>query len=68
MMGTSENNRSVPRPGPTVAPPRTASPGMGGVASAPARQLPSPAQPRQVEANAKATRPQTASAAPGFSF
>jgi hypothetical protein len=51
-----------------MAPPRTASPGMGGVASAPARQLPAPAQPRQAEANAKATRPQTASAAPGFSF
>ncbi|HEY0131998.1 MAG TPA: type II and III secretion system protein family protein [Allosphingosinicella sp.] len=68
MLGTSEYNKPVPRPGPTMAPPRTASPGMGGVASVPARQLPAPAQPRQAEANAKATRPQTAAAAPGFSF
>jgi pilus assembly protein CpaC len=62
----SENNRAVPRPGPTMAEPRTASPGMGGVASAPVRQLPAPARQRQAEA--KATRPQSASAAPGFSF
>ncbi|MGA9583505.1 MAG: type II and III secretion system protein family protein [Allosphingosinicella sp.] len=68
MLGTSEYNKPVPRPGPTMAPARTASPGMGGVASVPARQLPAPAQPRQAEANAKATRPQTASATPGFSF
>ncbi len=68
MLGTSEYNKPVPRPGPTMAPARTASPGIGGVAIAPARQLPAPAQPRQVEAKAKATRPQTASAAPGFSF
>jgi pilus assembly protein CpaC len=68
MLGTSEYNKPVPRPGPTMAPPRTASPGMGGVASAPQRQLPAPAQPRQAEATAKATRPQAASAAPGFSF
>jgi pilus assembly protein CpaC len=67
MLGTSEYNKPVPRPGPTMAPPRTASPGMGGVASAPARQLPAPAK-RQAEANSKATRPQTASATPGFSF
>ena len=66
MLGTSENNKAVPRPGPTMAAPRTASPGMGGVASAP--QLPAPAQPRQAETSAKATRPQTPSAAPGFSF
>jgi pilus assembly protein CpaC len=69
MLDKGEYNRSGPRPGPVMADPRTASPGMGGVASAPARQLPVPAQPRQAEANAKAaTRPQTASAAPGFSF
>jgi pilus assembly protein CpaC len=66
MLGTSEYNKPVPRPGPTMAAPRTASPGMGGVASVPARQLPAPAQPRQAEA--KATRPQPAAAAPGFSF
>jgi pilus assembly protein CpaC len=68
MLGTSEYNKAVPRPRPTMAPARTASPGMGGVASAPARQLPAPAQPRQAETNAKATRPQSASATPGFSF
>ncbi|MGZ8342239.1 MAG: type II and III secretion system protein family protein [Allosphingosinicella sp.] len=68
MLGTTEYNKPVPRPGPTMAAPRTASPGMGGVASAPVRQLPAPAQPRQAEANAKATRPQPASATPGFSF
>ncbi|HEU0097406.1 MAG TPA: type II and III secretion system protein family protein [Allosphingosinicella sp.] len=66
MLGTSEYNKAVPRPGPTMAPSRNASPGMGGVASVPARQLPAPAQPRQAEA--KATRPQSASATPGFSF
>ena len=66
-LGTSEYNKPVPRPGPTMAEPRTASPGLGGVASAPARRLPAaPATPRQAEA--KATRPQTASATPGFSF
>ncbi|HYW15922.1 MAG TPA: type II and III secretion system protein family protein [Allosphingosinicella sp.] len=65
MLDKGEYNRSAPRPGPSMAAPRTASPGMGGVASAP-RQL--PAQPRQAEANAKATRPQAASATPGFSF
>lgn len=66
LLNDGENNRAVPRPGPTMAEPRTASPGMGGVASAPARQLPAPARQRQVEA--KATRPQSASATPGFSF
>lgn len=66
LLNDGENNRAVPRPGPTMAEPRTASPGMGGVASAPARQLPVPARQRQAEA--KATRPQSASAAPGFSF
>jgi pilus assembly protein CpaC len=66
-LGTSEYNKPVPRPGPTMAEPRTASPGIGGVASAPARRLPAaPAEPRRAEA--KATRPQTASATPGFSF
>jgi pilus assembly protein CpaC len=68
MLGTTEYNKPVPRPGPTMAPPRQASPGMGGVASVPARRVPGPAQPGQVEANAKATRPQSAAAAPGFSF
>jgi pilus assembly protein CpaC len=67
MLGTSQYSKPVPRPGPTAAAPRTASPGMGGVASAPA-QLPAPAQPRQAEARAKATRTQSASATPGFSF
>jgi pilus assembly protein CpaC len=66
LLDDGDNNRAVRRPGPTMAEPRTASPGMGGVASAPVRQLPAPAQQRQAEA--KATRPQSASAAPGFSF
>ena len=66
MLGTGEYNKSAPRPGPAMAAPRTASPGMGAVSSAP-RQLPAPAQPRQAEANSKATRPQAASATPGFS-
>ncbi|HEX8511742.1 MAG TPA: type II and III secretion system protein family protein [Allosphingosinicella sp.] len=66
-LGTDEYNRGdVRRPGPTMAEPRTAAPGMGGVASTPAKPLPAPAQQRQVEA--KATRPQTPAAAPGFSF
>ena len=54
------------RPGPTVAPPQTVQPGVGGISSLPA---PSPAAPAQAEAKAKGTRPeQQASAAPGFSF
>ncbi|HEX8624705.1 MAG TPA: type II and III secretion system protein family protein [Allosphingosinicella sp.] len=66
-LGTDEYNRGdVRRPGPTMAEPRTAAPGMVGVASGPARPLPAPARERQVEA--KATRPQTPAAAPGFSF
>ncbi|HEX8261987.1 MAG TPA: type II and III secretion system protein family protein [Allosphingosinicella sp.] len=66
-LGTAEYNKPVPRPGPTMAEPRTASPGLGGVASVPARRLPAaPAPARRAEA--KATRPQTASATPGFSF
>jgi pilus assembly protein CpaC len=67
MLGTGEYNKAAPRPGPAVAAPRTASPGMGGVASAP-QQRQAPAQPRQAESKAKATRPQTAAATPGFSF
>jgi pilus assembly protein CpaC len=67
MLDAGEYSKPVPRPGPAMAGPRTAGPGMGGVASAP-RPLPAPAQPRQAEASAKATRPQTAAATPGFSF
>ncbi|HEX9963788.1 MAG TPA: type II and III secretion system protein family protein [Allosphingosinicella sp.] len=66
MLGKGEYNKPVPRPGPVMAEPRTASPGIGGIASAPT--LPAPAQPRQSEAQAKATRPQAGSATPGFSF
>jgi pilus assembly protein CpaC len=54
------------RPGPTVAPPQTAQPGVGGMSSLPA---PQPAAPARAEAKPKATRPEPqASAAPGFSF
>lgn len=67
MLDAREYSKPVPRPGPTMAGPRTAGPGISGVASAP-QPRPVPAQPRQAEAKAKATRPQTASAAPGFSF
>jgi len=67
MLGTGEYNRVAPRPGPAMAGPRTVSPGMGGVASAPPQRQ-APAQSGQAQANAKATRPQTATATPGFSF
>jgi pilus assembly protein CpaC len=56
------------RPGPTMAGPQAQGPGVGGIAAAPAQQLPAPARPTQAEANAKATRPQTGTATPGFSF
>lgn len=66
-LGTDEYNRSGGRrPGPTMAEPRSAAPGLGGVASLPAAPLPAPERKRQAEA--KATRPQAASASPGFSF
>jgi pilus assembly protein CpaC len=51
------------RPGPTVATPPGAAPGIGGVSSAPVRQ-PAPAARRQQAA----IRNEQASAAPGFSF
>lgn len=61
---TGENGAQ--RPGPTVAPPQTVQPGVGGMTSLPE---PQPAAPARAEAKAKATRPeQQASAAPGFSF
>jgi pilus assembly protein CpaC len=64
-LGTAEYNKSgARRPGPTMAEPGT-TPGVGGVAAVPARQLPPPApQPRREAA----TKPQQPSAAPGFSF
>jgi pilus assembly protein CpaC len=66
-LDASDYSRSgAARPGPIMAGPRAQGPGVGGMAAAPARQLPAPA--RQAEASAKATRPQTAAAAPGFSF
>jgi pilus assembly protein CpaC len=69
LLDASDYSRSgAARPGPTMAGPQAQGPGVGGIAAAPARQLPAPAKPRQAEASAKATRPQTATAAPGFSF
>jgi pilus assembly protein CpaC len=55
------------RPGPTVAQPQGATPGIGGLSSAPARPAPAPAAQRRQAA----TRPEQATAsaaAPGFSF
>jgi pilus assembly protein CpaC len=67
-LGTGEYNKSgARRPGPTVAEPRTATPGMSGAANLPVAPAPAPAQPRRAEV--KATKPETvASATPGFSF
>ena len=67
-LGTGEYSRpDTGRPGPTTAGPRVQGPAIGGGAAlAPARQL--PAAPPQRQAATKATRPQTASATPGFSF
>jgi pilus assembly protein CpaC len=66
-LGTGEYSRpGAGRPGPTTAGPQVKGPGIGGAAMAPARQL--PATPPQRQAATKATRPQTASATPGFSF
>ncbi|HEX2762374.1 MAG TPA: type II and III secretion system protein family protein [Allosphingosinicella sp.] len=63
-LGTSDYSRSgARRPGPTMAEPQAA-PGVGGVAAAPARQVPPSPQPRREAA----TKPQQPSAAPGFSF
>jgi pilus assembly protein CpaC len=55
------------RPGPSVAPPRAVSPGIGAVGAA---NVPAPAAPAPVrQAQPKATRPQqNASVTPGFSF
>jgi len=54
------------RPGPTVAQPQGAAPGISGLSEAPARVPPAPAARRQPQP--AATRPEQASAAPGFSF
>jgi pilus assembly protein CpaC len=66
MMGEEQGRSSgAPRPGPTVAPPQTSAPGMGGLSALPA---PRPAAPAQRSPQQVATRPQQPSAAPGFSF
>ena len=66
-LGTAEYGRSgAKRPMPTMAPPQSASPGMGGVAAAPApARLPAPQQRADKPA---AVRTEQASATPGFSF
>jgi pilus assembly protein CpaC len=67
LLGTSDYNKSgVRRPGPTMAEPQAAAPGIGGVASAPAAPRPVPAPQRR--ADGQATRPEQSSATPGFSF
>jgi pilus assembly protein CpaC len=69
LLGKSDRNQSgVRRPMPTMAEPQTATPGMGGMAAAPARQLPAPAPAAQRRAETPAVRPEPASATPGFSF
>jgi pilus assembly protein CpaC len=69
-LGTAEYGRSgAQRPMPTMAPPRSAAPGMGGVAALPAQ--PAPAQlpaPQQRADKPPALRTEQASATPGFSF
>ncbi|HEX8223346.1 MAG TPA: type II and III secretion system protein family protein [Allosphingosinicella sp.] len=69
-LGTAEYGRSgARRPMPTMAPPRSASPGMGGTAALPSR--PAPAQlpaPQQRADKPAAVRTEQASATPGFSF
>ena len=68
LLDTGEYSKSgAVRPAPTMAGPRVQGPGMGGLSAAPARKVPAPV-PAQRQAESKATRPQTASAAPGFSF
>jgi pilus assembly protein CpaC len=51
------------RPGPTVAPPQTAAPGVGALGS-----LPAPAAPQVQREQQAATKPSQPSAAPGFNF
>jgi pilus assembly protein CpaC len=66
LLDRQERNRSgARRPGPTLAPPQTVSPGVGTVGSV---QLPAPAGPVQQRAQQQAGRPEQASASPGFSF
>jgi pilus assembly protein CpaC len=64
-LGTSEYNKAgAQRPGPTVAEPQTARPGVIGAAQVPA-PLPAPQRPAQQQ---QAARQQPASPTPGFSF
>jgi pilus assembly protein CpaC len=67
-LGTSDYNPSgAVRPGPRMAEPQSAAPGVGGVASAtPAPRSPAPAQPQPTKQ--AAIRPGQGSATPGFSF
>jgi pilus assembly protein CpaC len=66
LMGEEQGRSGGPRPGPTVAPPRTAAPGTGGGLSAAPTQGPAGPKPRVQQQ--QATRPEQPSAAPGFSF
>jgi pilus assembly protein CpaC len=69
-LGTSEYGKSgAQRPMPTVAPPRGAAPGMGGVAALPAQQAPEQLPAPQKRADKPPVlRTEQASATPGFSF
>lgn len=69
-LGTHEYGRSgAKRPMPTMAPPQSAAPGMGGVAALPAPRAPAqlPA-PQQRADKPPVVRTEQASATPGFSF
>ncbi|HEX6376338.1 MAG TPA: pilus assembly protein N-terminal domain-containing protein [Allosphingosinicella sp.] len=65
MLGQEQGRSGPPRPGPTVAEPRTAAPGIGAVSAAPASQ---PTSPPRRKPQHQATRPEQPSATPGFSF
>ena len=65
MLGQEQGRSGPPRPGPTVAEPRTAAPGIGAVSAAPTRRPP-PAPRRKPEQ--QATRDEQPAASPGFSF
>jgi pilus assembly protein CpaC len=66
LLDQDENGVSgQPRPGPRMAPARSVAPGVGGIAGAPA---PAPVPPAIRREQAAATKPEGASAAPGFSF
>ena len=69
-LGTSDYGRSgAQRPMPTMGPPRSAAPGLGGTAAVVPQSGPAPLPaPQQRAEKPPAVRTEQASAAPGFSF